>query len=351
MRARFATLAFVAVGAAVLGPFAPRVARAQASNRNPAVAQALYDEARQLVQAGKFAEACPKFKESYELDPGGGTLLNLADCYEKQGKTALAWTTFKEALVAAQRDGRRDRTEFANKHLAGLENRLARLTVQVPAGARVAGLSLSLDGSPLGDAAWGVAIPVDPGPHTVRAEAPGKQPFETAVEVSPASGARVSLDVPSLADAPVASAPAASATPLTSSTTPVPRVDGGGGEVNQGSSSRATAGWIVGGVGVASIGVASYFGLRAFSQWSVRESYCPQGLCKADAVTPGKNANTAATISDVGFGVGLAAVAVGTYLVLSGHKKAPAASQATAVWHATPGALPHGAGLWIGGGW
>src|ERR1700730_549602 len=100
-----------------------RIASAQAPARNPAAAQALYDEARQLVSAGDFAHACPKFKESYRIDPGGGTLLHLADCYEKQGKTALAWSTFKEALVAAQRDGRADRVEFASTNLGSLEGR------------------------------------------------------------------------------------------------------------------------------------------------------------------------------------------------------------------------------------
>src|SRR5688500_15771928 len=101
--------------------------------RNPVAAQALYDEARRLVDAGKVDEACPKFKASYELEPGGGTLLNLADCYEKQGKLALAWSTFKEALVAAQRDGRSERVEYANQHIGKLEARLARLTVHVAA--------------------------------------------------------------------------------------------------------------------------------------------------------------------------------------------------------------------------
>jgi hypothetical protein len=64
----------------LLVPSVARVAVADPSNRNPAAAQALYDEARRLSQGGNYADACPKFKESYQLDPGGGTLLNLADC-------------------------------------------------------------------------------------------------------------------------------------------------------------------------------------------------------------------------------------------------------------------------------
>ena len=95
-------------------------ASAQAG-QNQAAAQALYDEARKLVEAKNFAAACPKFKESYDLDPAGGTLLNLADCYERQGKPALAWTTFKDALVAAERDSNAGRVEFAKTHIAALE--------------------------------------------------------------------------------------------------------------------------------------------------------------------------------------------------------------------------------------
>src|SRR5215471_3170993 len=176
---------FTAVGLACLactltlhGP-----ARAQSTGRNPAAAQALYDEARRLVKAGNYQEACPKFKESYQLDPGGGTLLNLADCYEKQGRLSLAWSTFKEAAVIAQRDRRDDRVEFANQHVAALEKRLAHITVVVTENGRVPGLAVTVDGSLLGEAAWGVAMPVDPGKHEVRAEAPGRRPFVTTVDV------------------------------------------------------------------------------------------------------------------------------------------------------------------------
>jgi hypothetical protein len=315
-------------------------AGAQPSARNPAAAQALYDEARQLAEAGRYADACPKFKESYQLDAGGGTLLNLADCYEKQGQTALAWTTFKDALVAARHDGRNDRVEFANQHIGSLENRLARLTVSVPAVARVAGLSVALDGSPLGEAAWGVAMPVDPGKHIVRAEAPGKRPFETSIDVPSASAIRQTVEVPTLADAP--------ADKSTVATVPaVAPIETG----NEGGSSRATAGWIVGGAGLASVGLATYFGVRAFSRWSDRNALCAGG-CTEAAKSAGTDANEAATISDVGFGVGLAAVAVGTYLVLSGRSETPASRAASSPRvRIEPRAVHDGAGVWIGGNW
>src|SRR5260370_26051532 len=211
----------------VLAPLVARPAGAQP--RNPAAAQALYDEARRLVKAGSYAEACPKFKETYELEPGGGTLLNLADCYDKAGKTSLAWTSFKEALGIAQGDGGGDRIDFANSHIASLEARLTRLTVSVPGTARAAGLSVTVDGSPLGEAAWGIGLPVDPGKHVVRAEAPGKRPFETSIDVPSANAPTKSIEIPRLEDAPYVERPVAPTSGAVAPTDVAPPERGKGG--------------------------------------------------------------------------------------------------------------------------
>jgi len=190
--------------------------------------------------------------------------------------------------------------------------------------------------------AWGVAVPVDPGTHVVRAEAPGKRPFETSIEVSSASAARVAVDVPPLedegADHPagaVATATAPAETDTTGTT-----------------STRTTVGWVIGGVGVASLGVASYFGLHAFSRWSDRNAACVGG-CTADAQSAGHDAAQAATISDIGFGVGLAALAVGTYLVLSGRSEHDRHSSSTDdhSLRVAPSVGSRGGGVVVGGAW
>lgn len=177
-----------------------------------AVAEALYRQARDLMAAGKFDEACPKFAESQRLDPATGTLLNLAACHEKQGKLATAWLEYSDAQMAARRDAREDRVEYARARAQELEPRLSRLTMALAPGADDPALDIELDGASIGRAVIGAATPVDPGRHTVRVSAPGKKSWSANVEIAAAE--QQSLLIPPLEIAPAeVAAPANAATP------------------------------------------------------------------------------------------------------------------------------------------
>ena len=65
----------------------------------PASAQAevLFRQGRDLMAAGKVAEACSAFDESQRLEPEITTLLNVAACREKLGQLATAWGLFLDA--------------------------------------------------------------------------------------------------------------------------------------------------------------------------------------------------------------------------------------------------------------
>src|SRR5579859_2493469 len=146
------------------------------------VAEALFEEGRKLVGDGKYAEACPKFADSERLDPSASTLLNLASCYEKLGRTASAWATFREAASAANAVGRADYMGTAQRHADALSPRLSRLTVTV-AGS-LAGIRVERDAAAVDPAEWGTPIPVDPGEHTIAATAPGHQAWATTVDMT-----------------------------------------------------------------------------------------------------------------------------------------------------------------------
>lgn len=283
-------------------------AAASDASTKAAGAETSYEEARGLMKLGDFEHACPKFKQSYDLDPGGGTLLNLAECYEKQGKFASAWSTFKEAQVIAQRDGRSERVDYAKEHLAIVEPKLSKITIEVATEANEPGLTITLDGAPLGAAAWGVGMPVDPGTHHVTASAPNKTKYEQQVEIQSGS---TTLEIPKLA---AATAAAAGARLIDTDTEKKPVADEG--TTGRTGNARRTAGFVIGGVGIVALGVGGYFGLRAFSKWSDREDNCGGG-CNSAAKSAGDDAKSAATAANVGIGLGLVAVGVGTYLVLS----------------------------------
>src|SRR3954469_8263227 len=114
----------VAVGVLLAAPV-----RAEPTSSDKAAAEGLFSDARRLMVAGKFQEACPKLEASQRLDPAVGTVLNLADCYERSGRTASAWMEFLEAASAARQSGSADREAEARGRASALESRLSYLVI------------------------------------------------------------------------------------------------------------------------------------------------------------------------------------------------------------------------------
>src|ERR1700690_2394161 len=167
-----------------------------------ATAQILFEEGRAAVANGNFADACPKFAESQRIEPGLGTKLWLADCYENNGQTATAWGTFKEATAVARL--RQDaREKVAHDRADALEERLSRLTIVVPTVAAISGVDVRRDGEPIAPMLWGTAVPVDPGVHAIAVRAPGKKEWSTVITV-PTDPKTVQVIVPVLDDAEMA---------------------------------------------------------------------------------------------------------------------------------------------------
>jgi tetratricopeptide (TPR) repeat protein len=290
---------------------------------NRAAAEALFNQGRQLMGAGKYVEACPKFEASQELDPGLGTMLNLAECYEKTGRTASAWAEYREAISLARAAGSKTREDLATERAQALEERLSTLTIRAMSGqGSSAELEVRRDGVAVQPAELGAPIPVDPGEHTIEAQAPGKQPWSAKVQVGDAS--KIQIDIPALQ--PIAAATAsASAPPPLALATSAPPAD----EPSSGSAQR-TAGLVAGGVGIVGVGLGAFFGLQASSKWSDAKDQCTAGNygCTRDALELRSSAQSSANLSTAAFVAGGALLAAGTVLYLTAPTKQKRASVA-----------------------
>jgi serine/threonine-protein kinase len=291
---------------------------AAAEGTNAVAAEALYQEGRALMAAGKYKDACAKLAESQRLDPATGTLLSLAVCHESEGRLATAWAEFNDAEARARADGREDREKLARDRVAALRPRLSTLAIDVPGEvAATPGLELRVDGIVTGPGSFGVAVPVDGGQHRVQANAPGKLPFEVNVNVKPESDA-VRVSVPALRDDTSARATGTSANPADRDAAP-----------GSGSSPLRTIGLVTAGAGLVALGVGSFLALSAKSNYDEAKKSCVGNGCPAAPYEKIESARSQGSVATVVFIVGGAALATGAVLFFvapSGSSERPAAS-------------------------
>jgi hypothetical protein len=319
--------------------------RANAQVRDPAAAQALFDDARKLAAQGRHAEACAKLDESNRLDPGIGTQFHLADCQEKSGRIATAWANFLEVASQARASGQGDREKAALKRAAQLEARIPKLRIDVPEANRVSGLEIRRDGMLVGAAQWGTPVPVDPGEHELVATAPGKRTLSQKIRAE--AGKTANLELPRLEDDPgAASAPpaqtfATAGEPQTdprrasSSSAPAPRRD----ESAEGQGTDPLV-FVLAGVGVVGVGLGATFALMAGSTNDDSKALCQKddpNRCNQEGVDMRNDALAQGNIATVAFIAGGAALAgAGIWFLVDSGGSAKATAMAAGV-SATPG--------------
>jgi hypothetical protein len=168
----------------------------------PAGAQAevLFREGRELMVAGKIAEACAAFEQSQKLEPAVTTLINLAACREKLGQLATAWGLFLEAERQTRSAGDKA-TEQLHKvaldRAAKLEPRVPKLTISVPDKSKIDGLEILREKESIPVVMWNRALPVDGGTYTITARAPGANDWSTSVTLAAEADTKT-VDIPDL---------------------------------------------------------------------------------------------------------------------------------------------------------
>lgn len=276
-------------------------AHAEPSEGGAAAAESLFQEARKLMDAKRYSEACPKLVASQKIAPAVGTLLNLADCYERAGQLASAWARFHEAIALAQRLGRADREKTAKERADKLEPRLIKLTIV----SQEKDVEVKLDGNVLDAAALGTAVPVDPGKHAIEATAKGKKAFTTTVDVSDRARSP-SVEIPALDADPEAAKGGGNGSGSGSGSSGDSH---GTEEKTGGGSTQRVVSYVAMGLGVVGLGVGTVFGLRTSSIWTEAQTHCTGVECDRTGVTlatDAKNAGTVSTISFIAGGVLLA---------------------------------------------
>lgn len=312
-----------ALVACVLLASAP--ARAQKAD-----ADAEFKRGKALMAQQKYAEACAAFDKSQELDPKVSVVMNQANCREKNGQLATARKLFEAA--AAQTDRASDAAGVqlhgvALDRAAKLGDRVSTLTLDVPAASRVAGLVIKRGTDVVDPVSWGSAVMVDGGTYTIDVSAPDHVAWSTTVTVAGEKDHKT-VSVPALqavakpaetkpveplekptdtnVDTPIATPPTAVKATETgvTVTTPAPR------------RSRLPA-YLVGGAGVALIGVGAIVMVSAKSTYD-------------DAVVEGddgrqyqlwQSANHKLYVGEALAGAGLAAAAVGVWLYIRGGER------------------------------
>lgn len=305
---------------------APSMAQAQSRNEDLARADALFNAAKALLDAGQYTDACAKFAESKRLAPGLGVTLYLADCYERIGRTASAWTEFRSAEGLA-RERNDKRADVARGRAQTLEPKLDRLTIAVAPTVPQAGLQVLRDGAAVSPEEWGLAVPVDPGDHVVVVSSPGHAQRTIPAHVGPeAPTATVRID--RLEDSPPTAMPTPAPTPPPApeaAPAPAPESAPAPEPPRDPASTRRWVGVGVAAAGVAGVALGTVFGFSAKSKLdqSNQDNHCDKAdTCDPTGLALRHDASTAATLSTVMFVVGGVALAGGAVLYFTAPRPA-----------------------------
>ncbi len=328
-------LTFCLTGSAVAGADEPNA-------EDRAAAQVLFEAGRQLFDAKDYRAACRKFEESMRLHQATGTQLNLARCYEKEGRFASAWINWVEAKERAALAGQTDRVEIAEKRAAALESRVSFITIRVSE--PVDGLEVRRDGTSIGSAQWDTKLPVDGGTHVVEVSAPGRKRWRKQVKVK-REGAHVVVRVPALEPASAPPQPTAEPRPA-----PAPLPSPGPTDEppeDEGVDAKLVSGIVLTVLGAGGLGVGIGFGVAAMSKNDESLTHCPTspGQCTADGVALRQDAFTFAHVSTAGFAVGGVGLLAGLILIGTSFADGGSPREASVML------VPVPSGLGVGGRW
>jgi hypothetical protein len=287
-----------------------KLALADPAQRDPVAARALFVAGKGLLDSGDWKSACEKFEKSQSLDPNVSTLIKIARCREQEGRLATAWVEYERALSLNREKGAQRRSDLdatIHSELAVLKPRIPTLRIVVVN--PPSGLVIRRNDRLVQNVVLGERLPVDVGEHRIAVEAPGYRSEERTVLVREGKPEEVSLRL-----IPDRSEPPATPEPMEGSNASVDSVSPRGA----GSAQRIT-GFAAGGAGIATLGLAGYFGLRTLSLVEDSNPYCrhPGNTCDGTGAELRNSASRAQTTGFILAGVGTGLLVTGGVLLLT----------------------------------
>lgn len=302
-----------------------------AQERDPALATELFNQGRDSFKSGDYATACPKFSESQRLDPKVGTLLNLASCLEKVDDLAGALHALQQAVNLCESTKDR-RLKLARKELQRIEPRVPRLTLELASGAPE-GILIKHNTVELTAAILNSPLPVNPGKHVIEVTAPGHEPRTFDIELQESEQKTLAIALgPEIVEPE----------PVLTPNEPQPLRDEGPRDVET-SSGGSTLGWVLGGIGVAGLAVATVTGVMILGKNSTASSHCENNLCDAEGMDAAQGGKDLIPINTVAWAVGVVGVGSGAVLLLTSGPSSPSGESAH---RPSP---PRGVGIQLGG--
>jgi hypothetical protein len=275
---------------AVAAPPAPSASGTPAPAKSPAqtaadkrAAQKLLAQGNQLLGEGDYVSALDKFRTAYDKFPSPKLLLNIGTTLRQLGRNVEAAEVYEKYLREPEHDTAREKD--VKRVLDEIDAVVGRIVITVDD----PGASVRLDGKALENFVSGQSRRVDLGEHQVTADKPGKTTVVQNVVVHGRQEYQLALRF-----APPPPPPDSS----------VPR----------------TLALSFGGIGILAVGAGAVAGIVASVQNSQAAGNCFRGggACGTKGADKGRAAQTAATISTVGFSAGLGLVATGTLIYLLG---------------------------------
>jgi len=282
---------------------------------NIAAARTLGIQGVQLADAGKCPEAIEKLTRAEALHHAPTILGRLGECQVNVGEVVTGTENLnmvvREVLPATAPKVFRDAQERAQKVLTAATPKIAYLLIHVtPADAKA---SVAVAGKSVPAALLGAERPTDPGTHQVTATAEGFKPASTSVTLADGAHQEITLVLerdPNAIAALPATTTAAVATTGNDTSTADPSAK----------KSKMPA-FIAFGIGGAGLLTGAITGGLAMS----KASDCPNKVCESQSDLD--SAKSMATVSTIGFSVGIAGVAVGTILLLTGNHSSEKATR------------------------